>query len=57
MRGKVIKTLVEGRQETGSNSVVWDGRDDSGRIVSSGMYICRITAGDFTQSRKIVLLK
>jgi hypothetical protein len=37
--------------------VVWDGTDDDGIQVSSGIYIYRLEAGDFIKSRKMVLMK
>ncbi len=55
--GQVVKTLVRGQQKAGAYSVQWDATNDAGFRVSSGMYIYRITAGTFTESRKMVLLK
>ncbi|MCX6833851.1 MAG: T9SS type A sorting domain-containing protein [candidate division Zixibacteria bacterium] len=55
--GQVVRTLVNRPVSAGQYETVWDGRDDSGRQVSSGVYLYRMTAGDFTQSRKMLLLK
>jgi hypothetical protein len=44
LRGRVVKTLVQGHQAAGSKTVVWDGRDNKGRPVGSGVYIYRILA-------------
>jgi flagellar hook assembly protein FlgD len=44
--------LVNARQPVGVSSVVWDGRDQSGKEVSSGIYIYRLQAGESIQSRK-----
>lgn len=55
--GQVVRTLVDRQDSPGQHEVIWDGRDDSGRPVSSGIYLYRMTAGDFTQSRKMLLLK
>ncbi len=55
--GALVKTLRDERQEAGSRSVVWDGTNDGGRKVASGVYLCRMTAGAYTDSRVMVLLK
>ncbi|MDP6455978.1 MAG: T9SS type A sorting domain-containing protein, partial [Candidatus Marinimicrobia bacterium] len=55
--GKQIKTLVNQSQDAGNRTAVWDGTDDLGRQVSAGVYLYQIEAGDFTQTRKMVLLK
>ena len=55
--GRAIKTLVNRVEETGLKSVVWDGNNDAGQPVSSGIYLYRIQAGDFSKSFKMVLLK
>jgi len=55
--GQHVRTLVDETQSAGHYEVVWDSRDSQGRIVTSGVYIYRITTGDFTNSKKMVLLK
>ncbi|HTY59342.1 MAG TPA: choice-of-anchor D domain-containing protein [Bacteroidota bacterium] len=55
--GQEVRTLFAGHAEPGTRVVRWDGRDDRGGALSSGMYVYRITAGDFVQSRKMLLLK
>jgi flagellar hook assembly protein FlgD len=49
--------LVDGVKERGSHEATWDGRDGAGSSVSSGVYFYRLTAGKFSESRKMVLLK
>ncbi len=44
LAGRLVRTLVDGPQETGFYSVVWDGRDSSGRSVASGVYFYRLSA-------------
>lgn len=55
--GQKIRTLVQERQPAGAYSVTWDGRDEAGRPVSTGVYVYRLRAGDFVESRKMVLLR
>ena len=55
--GKQIKTLVNQSQDAGSKTAVWDGTNNSGRPVSAGVYLYRIKAGEFSQTRKMVLLR
>jgi C1A family cysteine protease len=57
VRGRKVKTLVNRVQEAGYRTAVWDGRDDSGLEMGSGVYFCRIVAGDFTDSKKMILLR
>jgi hypothetical protein len=55
--GQVVRTLVQDRQVAGRYSIRWDGRDDRGLTVSSGIYFSQITAGKFRDVRKLMLLK
>ena len=55
--GKQIKTLVNQSQDAGNKIAVWDGTDNLGRQVSAGVYLYQIKAGEFTQTRKMLLLK
>ncbi|HUU27484.1 MAG TPA: T9SS type A sorting domain-containing protein [archaeon] len=57
MRGQLIQTLVNEVKSEGSYQVQWDGTDNHGRTVSSGVYFYRIKAGDFSKTRKMVILK
>jgi len=54
--GKVI-TLVNGNQPAGSYQLEWDGRDSRGLIVSSGMYLLRINAGNYCKTNKMVFVR
>jgi len=54
-----VRTLLDGSLEfrAGSHSVVWDGRDDSGVSVGSGIYLYRMTAGEYSAVRRMILMK
>ena len=57
MLGREIKQLVNTNQQAGFRSVQWDATNSMGKHVSSGVYFYQIEAGDFNQTRKMVLLK
>jgi photosystem II stability/assembly factor-like uncharacterized protein len=52
-----VKTLVDEDQSSGQKSVSWDGTDQSGNLVSSGIYFYKLHAGDFIETKKMVLMK
>lgn len=52
--GQPVRTLVHGPLSAGTHTVTWDGRDDLGRSVSSGMYLYRFEAGEWRASGKMV---
>ena len=55
--GQKVKTLVDGLENAGRKTITWDGTDESGGRVATGVYFYRMQAGDFTQSKKMVLMK
>jgi len=56
--GQKIRTLVQGAREVGSYSVRWDGQDDDGRELASGVYLYRLWAGQQqVETRKLLLLR
>ena len=57
MMGRQINTLVNGQQTAGYNIVQWNATNTFGEAVSAGLYLYTIHAGEFTQTRKMVLLK
>ena len=55
--GRLIRTLIEGKVPAGEHQTVWDGRDEEGNVVPSGVYYYRLQAGEVTETRKLTLLK
>ena len=55
--GRRVRTLINGEVLVGSGEVVWDGCSDAGRLVSSGIYYCRLEAGKVAETRKLVLMR
>ena len=57
--GQKVATLMEGAREAGTYTLRWEGRDDDGRALASGVYLYRLRTGDGTQveTRKLVLMK
>ncbi len=57
IRGRLVKTLVDTKLTPGSHRIVWDGRNDDGDRVSSGVYLYTLRAGRETHTRKMAVLK
>jgi hypothetical protein len=55
--GQQVRTLSDGVQASGEYQLVWDGRDDAGRALSSGIYFVRLQVGDTGQTRKLILTR
>jgi hypothetical protein len=55
--GQRVRTLVEGPQDVGRKSVIWDGHDDSGGEAASGIYFYKLKAEGFQKTMKMVLVK
>ena len=55
--GKLVRTLIDEEKEAGYHSVVWNGKDNSGADMPSGVYFYRIESKDFTKTSKMLLLK
>jgi hypothetical protein len=55
--GQRIRILVDQDQPTGSKQVVWDGKDENGNEVASGIYFYKLEAGEFNQTKKMVLIR
>jgi hypothetical protein len=57
MVGRQVKTLISNQQTAGYKSVQWNATNNTGQPVSAGVYLYTIEAGEFRQTRKVVLLK
>jgi hypothetical protein len=55
--GQKVRTLVNGIQDLGRYQAAWDGKDDGGRALTSGTFICRVTSATGTASVKMLLLR
>jgi hypothetical protein len=55
--GRRVRTLVDRREAPGENAVVWDGSDDGGRPVGSGVFFYRLEVGSRTIKRRMILLR
>jgi hypothetical protein len=57
MLGSVVRTLVDETQPGGYREIRWEGSNDRREMMSSGIYICRVTAGDMSSTKKLILLR
>lgn len=57
IRGKKVRTLVDSPLPAGNHLVVWDGKDDYGEEVVSGIYIATLSIGNTRHSRKTTVLR
>lgn len=57
VKGQLVKTLVNAELGFGNHSIVWNGTDNNGAAVSSGVYYYRLNADNKTETRKMVLVK
>ena len=57
IRGQKVKTLINEKLDAGNHSIVWNGTDDNGQVVSSGVYFYEMNTGDYTSVKKMILMK
>ncbi len=57
LKGLKVKTLVNEKLDAGSHQVVWNGKDNNGKNASSGVYFYRLKSGNYTSTKKMILLK
>jgi flagellar hook assembly protein FlgD len=55
--GELVRTLVDEMKNAGAYSIAWDGRNNAGSDVASGIYFYKMETKDFSQSRKMVMLR
>jgi flagellar hook assembly protein FlgD len=55
--GRLVRTLVDGPQTAGQKTATWDGKDNRGGSVTSGVYFYRLQAPDYSKTLKMVLLR
>lgn len=55
--GQQVRTLIHSNRSAGDHLIEWDGRNDAGKLLSSGIYFCILQAGLFTETRKMMLLR
>ena len=55
--GQLVKTLINESKQSGEYSVIFDGKNDAGQKVSSGVYFYQLQVGDFISNKKMILLK
>jgi len=57
VNGQLVRTLFDGTHAAGADKLVWDGHNDAGQPVSSGVYFYKLVTNNFSQTKKMVLLK
>lgn len=57
IEGQKIRTLFSGKMSSGSHSAMWDGRNEKGQAVSSGVYFARLISGNTIKNHKMILLR
>ncbi|HEX9973729.1 MAG TPA: FlgD immunoglobulin-like domain containing protein [bacterium] len=55
--GQIVKTLFDGNQDAGRYTVDWDGSDDDGKLMTSGVYFCILQSGNYQNTKKMTLLR
>ncbi len=57
MKGQLVKTLVNENLEAAYHNVVWNGKDNSNKVVSSGLYFYKMRSNNYTATKKMILMK
>lgn len=56
-KGQKVRTLINEKMVKGQHQVVWNGKDDQGQAVGSGVYFCKMQSGSYSTTKKMMLLK
>ncbi|MDD3284484.1 MAG: FlgD immunoglobulin-like domain containing protein [Patescibacteria group bacterium] len=57
VKGQLVKTLVNETKTAGTHQIIWNGTDNSGQSVSSGIYYYKLNAGKYSSTRKMIMMK
>jgi hypothetical protein len=57
IRGALVRTLVDDKKTSGDYEVIWDGKNEKGEAVASGIYFYKLKAGDVSETKKMILLR
>ncbi len=57
IKGQQVKTLTDDHYEKGEHSIIWNGKDSNNKVVSSGIYFCKLKVGNYSKTKKMILLK
>ena len=57
LSGRLVRTLVDESQKLGYYKIIWDGKDASGRKVSTGTYFCRLEVDNFVSTKKLTVIR
>ena len=57
IKGQLVKTLVNETKETGEYTATWNGTDNANKSVSSGVYFYKMKSGNYTSTKKMILMK
>ncbi len=57
VKGQLVKTLLNEEKAAGNHSIVWDGRDNNGSAASSGIYYYKMSAGKYSSTKKMIMMK
>jgi flagellar hook assembly protein FlgD len=57
INGQEVRTLVSGQMNAGRHAIMWNGRDNAGKFVPSGIYLYKLRVNGFEQTRKMTFTK